>query len=107
MPPLRFDVHHAVVVLPSEQVALLIHALTQADSASAATAAELRQRIEQAAATDRPHSEPVPIDLGVAAVLIAAIDFINREYESPDELRRMRIHARALIDQTGMSPPRV
>jgi hypothetical protein len=106
VPALRFDVHHAVVVLPSEQVALLIHALTQSDDESAPTAAELRQRVEHAAATEHPHSEPVPIDLDVAAVLIEAIDFINREFESPDELRRMRIHAQALIDQTGGSPPR-
>ena len=106
MPPLRFDVHHAVVVLPSEQVALLIHALTQADGESVATATELRQRVEHAAATDHPHSDPVPIDLDVAGVLIDAIDFINREFESPDELRRMRIHARAMIDQLGGSAPR-
>lgn len=105
MPPLRFDVHHAVVVLTSEQVALLIHALTQADGDSAATAADLRQRVEHAAATEQPHSEPVSIDLNVAVVLIDAIDFINREFESPDELRRMRIHASALIDQMG-APPR-
>jgi hypothetical protein len=105
VPALRFDVHHAVVVVPSEQVALLIHALTEADSDSAATAAVLRESIERAAATERPHSEPVSIDLGVAAALIDAIDLINREFESPDELRRLRIHAIALIAQKGSPPP--
>lgn len=88
-------------VLPSDQVALLVHALEQQDPSGegAVPAAELLRRINVAAAIEQPPFQPVEIDAEVARVLIGAIGFVPRDIGAPDEMRRLLARVRPLVDR--------
>jgi hypothetical protein len=100
MPPLGFQVGPMRPVLPADQVALLIHALERHDQhrPGAAAAALLLGRIRQAAAVDQPPFEHVQVDRAVAAVLVGAINVVDREIGAPDEMRELRLRASQLAE---------